>query len=49
MSRTLTDAMATVATSEVVRPILLVQCAFDSGALKHGAVSVISLWIVWTT
>lgn len=34
MSRTLTSAMQTVATAEVVRPILLVQCAFDSGDLN---------------
>ena len=34
MSRTLTNAMQTVATSEVVRPILLVQCAFNSGSLN---------------
>lgn len=34
MSRTLTSAMQTVATSEVVRPIVLVQCDFDSGALN---------------
>lgn len=34
MSRTLSAAMEAVATSEVVRPILLVQCAFDSGALN---------------
>ncbi len=34
MSRTLSSAMQTVATSEVVRPIVLVQCDFDSGALN---------------
>ena len=34
MSRTLTSAMQAVATSEVVRPIVLVQCDFDSGALN---------------
>lgn len=34
MSRTLTSAMQTVATAEVVRPILLVQCAFDSDDLN---------------
>ena len=34
MSRTLSDAMQAVATAEVVRPIVLVQCEFDSGALN---------------
>lgn len=34
MSRTLTSAMQAVATAEVVRPIVLVQCDFDSGALN---------------
>ena len=34
MSRTLSSGMQTVATAEVVRPIVLVQCDFDSGALN---------------
>jgi len=34
MSRTLSSAMQAVATAEVVRPIVLVQCDFDSGALN---------------
>lgn len=34
MSRTLSSEMQAVATAEVVRPIVLVQCDFDSGALN---------------
>lgn len=34
MSRTLSSGMQTAATAEVVRPIVLVQCDFDSGALN---------------
>lgn len=34
MSRSLSSAMQAVATAEVVRPIVLVQCDFDSGALN---------------
>lgn len=34
MSRTLSSAMQAVATAEVVRPIVLVRCDFDSGALN---------------
>lgn len=34
MSRTLSSAMQAVATADVVRPIVLVQCDFDSGALN---------------
>jgi len=34
MSRSLTSAMQTAVTADLVRPIVLVQCAFDSGNLN---------------
>ena len=34
MSRTITSAMETAVTADLVRPIVLVQCAFDSGNLN---------------
>lgn len=34
MSRSLTSSMQTAVTADLVRPIILVECAFDSGALN---------------